>query len=192
MDFEPRIGLAYRIGSKTVVRAGYGRSYSIGFYGANFGAITNDWPNATRQQLVQNNIYQPVITLAQGPPVFVSGFEILAAAGNPGQYPTPNSTGFGEDRRNPDNYVDQWNFAIQHEFPKNFTLRRRMSAMLCDTFSIAPITTPRSPGREISMRAGRMLRMAILYPPTINRTRAVPAINRSSYKAKSAIPRSFS
>jgi hypothetical protein len=122
LDFEPRIGLAYRAGSKTVIRAGYGRSYSIGFYGANFGAVTNDWPNATRQQLVQSNTYAPIITLAQGPPVFVSGFQILAAAGNPGEYPTPNSTGFGEDRHNPDNYVDQWNFAIQHEFPGNFTL----------------------------------------------------------------------
>ena len=121
-DFEPRVGLAYRLGSKTVIRAGFGRSYSIGFYGANFGAVTNDWPNATRQQLLQNDLYQPVITLQQGPPVFVSGFDILKAAGNPGQYPTPNSTAFGEDKHNPDNYVDQWNFAIQHEFPGNFTL----------------------------------------------------------------------
>ena len=121
-DFEPRVGFAYRAGSNTVVRAGYGRSYSIGFFGANFGAVTNDWPNATRQQLLQNDPYQPVITLAQGPPQFVSGFEILAAAGNPGQYPTPNSTGFGEDKHNPDNSVDQWNFAIQHEFPGSFTL----------------------------------------------------------------------
>ncbi len=121
-DFEPRVGLAYQIGNKTVVRAGYGRSYSIGFFGANFGAVTNDWPNATRQQLLQNNIYQPILTLAQGPPVFVSGFQTLAAAGNPGQYPTPNSTGFGEDPNNPDNSVDQWNFAIQHEFPSSFTL----------------------------------------------------------------------
>jgi outer membrane receptor protein involved in Fe transport len=120
-DFEPRVGLAYRAGDKTVIRAGYGRSYSIGFYGANFGAVTNDWPNATRQQLLQNDVYQPVLTLSQGPPVFVSGFDILKAAGNPGQYPTPNSTAFGEDRNNPDNYVDQWNFAIQREFPGNFT-----------------------------------------------------------------------
>ena len=121
-NFGPRVGLAYQLANKTVIRAGYGRSYSIGFYGANFGAVTNDWPNATRQQLLQNDIYQPVLTLSQGPPVFVSGFDILKAAGNPGQYPTPNSTAFGEDKRNPDNSVDQWNFAIQHEFAGNFTL----------------------------------------------------------------------
>jgi Carboxypeptidase regulatory-like domain len=122
LDFGPRIGLAYKIASKTVIRAGYGRSYSIGFFGANFGAVTNDWPNATRQQLLQTDIYQPIITLAQGPPPFVSGFAILQAAGNPGQYPTPNSTAFGENKNNPDNSVDQWNFAIQHEFAGNFTL----------------------------------------------------------------------
>jgi hypothetical protein len=121
-DFGPRIGLAYKLANKTVIRAGYGRSYSIGFYGANFGAVTNDWPNATRQQLLQNDVYQPVLTIPQGPPVFVSGFDILKAAGNPGQYPTPNSTAFGEDKHNPDNSVDQWNFALQHEFANNFTV----------------------------------------------------------------------
>jgi outer membrane receptor protein involved in Fe transport len=88
-DWAPRVGLAYRLGDKTVVRAGYARSYAIGFYGANFGAITNDWPNATRQNLVQNSQYQPALNINTGPPPFVSGFDILAAAGNPGQFPTP-------------------------------------------------------------------------------------------------------
>ncbi len=121
-DWAPRVGFAYRLGDKTVIRAGYARSYAIGFYGANFGAITNDWPNATRQNLVQNSQYQPALNINTGPPTFVSGFDILAAAGNPGQYPTPNSTGFGTDANNPDNSVDLWNFTIQHQLPGEITV----------------------------------------------------------------------
>jgi Carboxypeptidase regulatory-like domain len=116
-DFGPRVGFAWMAFKNTVVRAGWGRSFTNGFYGANFGAITNDWPNATRQTLSQvSDLYQPTITLASGPPTFVSGFEILAAAGNPGQYPTPNSEGFGVFAHNPTNSADQWNASIQHQF----------------------------------------------------------------------------
>lgn len=121
-DFAPRLGVAYRISNNTVLRSGFARAYSIGFYGANFGAITNDWPNATRQDLRQSDTFAPVITLAEGPPTFVSGFDILAAAGNPGQYPTPNSAGFGTDTHNPDTSIDMWNLAIQHQFPADLTV----------------------------------------------------------------------
>jgi Carboxypeptidase regulatory-like domain len=116
-DFGPRVGIAYSAFKNTVVRLGWGRSFTNGFYGANFGAITNDWPNATRQDLSQiSDLYQPTLTLATGPPTFVSGFDILAAAGNPGQYPTPNSAGFGVFAHNPTNSVDQWNASVQHQF----------------------------------------------------------------------------
>ena len=45
----------------------------------------------------------------------------LAAAGNPGQYPTPNSAGFGANKHNPTNSVDQWNLSLQHQFTGDFT-----------------------------------------------------------------------
>ena len=122
-DWGPRIGIAYRIGDKTVVRAGYARSYSIGFYGANFGAVTNDWPTATRQALQQTDAYTPLFSIQQGPPPVVSGFATLAAAGNPGQYPTPrDSAAFATPSRNPDNSVDAWNLTVQHQFTDNLTV----------------------------------------------------------------------
>ncbi len=120
-NWGPRIGIAYQLGSRTVIRSGYARSYAIGFNGANFGAITNDWPNATRQTLLQSDAYLPILTIGQPPPPFVSGFDILAAAGNPGQFPTPNSQAFGTDAYNPDNSIDMWNFSIQHQLPGNLT-----------------------------------------------------------------------
>ena len=98
------------------------RTIAIGFNGANFGAITNDWPNATRQSLLQSDSYLPIFSIGQAPPPFVSGFDILAAAGNPGQYPTPNSQGFGTDHHNPDNSIDMWNFSVQHQLPGDMTV----------------------------------------------------------------------
>ncbi len=123
-NFAPRIGFAYKVLPGTVVRAGYAKSYPIGFYGANFGAITNDWPTSTRQTISQIlGNYTPAITFSTPPASFVSGFDILAAAGNPGEYPTPSySTAFGTDFHNPTNSVDQWNLTVEHDFGNNLTL----------------------------------------------------------------------
>ena len=129
-DFGPRVGFAYRASRNTVVRAGWGRSFTNGFDGANFGAITNDWPNATRQTISQiSDLYQPSLTLAGGPSTFISGFAILAAAGNPGQYPTPNSESFGVFRHNPTNSDDQWNAStgttVSVRYNRHYLLRRQ-------------------------------------------------------------------
>ena len=122
-DFGPRVGLAYRVTPKTVVRTGYARSFTVGFYGANFGATNNSWPVATHQNMHQTSPYFPVMTLGSQPPAFVSGFEILAAAGNPGRYPTPRDEGiWGTDPHNPTASVDQWNFTIERQLGSNSTL----------------------------------------------------------------------
>ena len=43
--FAPRLGIAYQVTPKTVVRAGYGRSYDIGVFGSNFGhTVTQNLP----------------------------------------------------------------------------------------------------------------------------------------------------
>lgn len=120
-DFGPRIGFAYQATPKTVVRSGFARTFSIGFFGANFGAINNQWPIATRQRILPDDPYSPALLVTQGPPSFIGGFDILEAAGNPGRYPAPNSTVFGTDSRNPTHSVDQWNFAIQHQLNENLS-----------------------------------------------------------------------
>jgi hypothetical protein len=48
--FAPRIGIAYQLTPKTVVRMGYGRSYDIGVFGSNFGhTVTQNLPVLLKQ-----------------------------------------------------------------------------------------------------------------------------------------------
>ncbi len=84
--FAPRLGIAYELNPKTVVRMGYGRSYDIGVFGSNFGhTVTQNLPVLIKQNFdassginvngnspaASGNLV-PVFTLANGPiaPVF--------------------------------------------------------------------------------------------------------------------------
>lgn len=51
-NFGPRFGLAYLLGPKTVIRAGYGRSFDVGYEGSLFGiAATQNPPIAAHFQI---------------------------------------------------------------------------------------------------------------------------------------------
>ena len=68
----PRVGIAYQLSPKTVVRLGYGRSYDMGVFGSNFGhAVTQNLP-VLASQLVQPAVTNKfgAFTLDQGPPIF--------------------------------------------------------------------------------------------------------------------------
>jgi hypothetical protein len=71
--FAPRLGIAYQINPKTVIRTGYGWSYSLGTFGSTFGHnVTQNPPvlanqNLTQQQTCGNN-FCDVFTLASGAP----------------------------------------------------------------------------------------------------------------------------
>jgi hypothetical protein len=55
--FAPRLGIAYQIEPKTVVRAGYGRSYDIGVFGSNFGhTVTQNLPVLLKQSINASNV----------------------------------------------------------------------------------------------------------------------------------------
>ncbi len=79
--FAPRLGIAYQLTPKTVVRMGYGRSYDIGVFGSNFGhTVTQNLPVLIKQNIDAGSLTAgaatgndiPAFTLAQGPvaPVF--------------------------------------------------------------------------------------------------------------------------
>ncbi|MGA8432699.1 MAG: TonB-dependent receptor [Candidatus Sulfotelmatobacter sp.] len=71
--FAPRVGFAYQVNQKTVVRMGYGRSYDMGVFGSNFGhSVTQNLP-VLASQLTQGptSNYDTAFKLDSGPPIFV-------------------------------------------------------------------------------------------------------------------------
>jgi hypothetical protein len=74
-EFAPRVSVAYQITPKTVLRAGYGWSYSLGTFGSTFGHnVTQNPPVLANQTLSQTancpTNFCDVFTLAQGPPAY--------------------------------------------------------------------------------------------------------------------------
>jgi Carboxypeptidase regulatory-like domain/TonB dependent receptor len=68
-DWAPRFGLAYQVNSKTVIRTGFGISYSLGVFGSSFGHnVTQNPPVLTQQTLNPASAFQGVFNLTDGPP----------------------------------------------------------------------------------------------------------------------------
>ena len=69
--FAPRVGIAYQLNPKTVIRMGYGRSFDMGVFGSNFGHTVTQTLPVLAAQLAQGASQEiPAFTLAQGPPIF--------------------------------------------------------------------------------------------------------------------------
>ncbi len=68
-NFAPRLGVAYQVGPKTVVRLGAGRTFDIGVFGTAFGhVVTQNLPVLAVQQEEAPAIWERAFDLAQGPP----------------------------------------------------------------------------------------------------------------------------
>jgi len=111
-DWQPRLGLAYRLFDKTAIRAGYGRYYD------NWNAIIQlaqnyegTWPDVG--QLLVNNLNHPGGTKATiGNPFNLASGSLV--------YPTPSpflSSGFEDWYVDPGTYKmpysDQWDFTVE-------------------------------------------------------------------------------
>ncbi len=84
--FAPRAGIAYQLGSKTVIRAGYGWSYDLGTFGSTFGHnVTQNPPVLSQQQLNPSTAFGNVFNLAQGP-----SSPPATPVGSNGTFPLPN------------------------------------------------------------------------------------------------------
>jgi hypothetical protein len=84
-NFAPRAGIAYQVSKKLVVRAGYGWAYNLGVFGSTFGHnVTQNPPVLSYQSLPQPYSFEPIFTLAQGPPA-PAGFTVSSN----GTFPLP-------------------------------------------------------------------------------------------------------
>jgi hypothetical protein len=116
--FAPRLGIAYQLTSKTVIRTGYGRGFNLGVFGSIFGHnVTQNLPVLGIQSVQPASNFESVFSLAQGPQA-LDPATILAAQrkGPNGRNILPNGvTAFVIT--NPIRFptVDAWNFTLQRQ-----------------------------------------------------------------------------
>jgi hypothetical protein len=105
-NFAPRLGLAYSVNSKTVIRAGYGIFYS--YPGIASGRLPSKTPPVAGNFAINNNTFTTdlrTVTLVS------SGFPLSRPAVFD---PTGRDFKFSP-RNDPDTYVQQWNLNIQRD-----------------------------------------------------------------------------
>ncbi|MGB8065206.1 MAG: TonB-dependent receptor [Candidatus Sulfotelmatobacter sp.] len=134
--FAPRLGVAYQLRPKTVLRMGYGRSYDMGVFGSNFGhTVTQTLPVLAAQLAQGPNTNVPAFTLSQGPPIF--NFPAIPSSGyfpiaGPNCYQQPYVVS-GQNsqlciqphirptfQRLPE--LDAWNATVQHQLTGTTTV----------------------------------------------------------------------
>ena len=116
-DWAPRIGLAYRLNNKTVIRAAFSRFFDewadITQLSQNFGG---NWPAVATDQNNGLNVNVPTVTAAD-PLQFGSGGSVI--------YPINDFSQVSQWMVDPNfktPVFDQWNAGIQRELPGNMTL----------------------------------------------------------------------
>jgi len=109
-DFAPRLGFAYRMGSKSVLRAGYGITidpFSIG------RAMRSNYPIVNTLTVEGSNSFQPYAPISQGIPPIT--FPDISSGSLP--LPTNIETAFlpaGTFRRG---YIQSWNLTYERHLP---------------------------------------------------------------------------
>jgi hypothetical protein len=115
-NWQPRVGLAYRLFSKTAIRAGYGRFFdnwsSVIQLAQNYEGT---WPNVG--QLLANNLNHTTVDTSVTDPFHLGSGGVIY----PG--PTPfNQVQWYMDPLARMPYSDQWNFGIDHQLTQNTVL----------------------------------------------------------------------
>ena len=121
LGFAPRLGIAYQLQERTVVRAGYGRSFTPAGLGAVFGQAPDyDPPITLPQQNSQSNPYLPVFNLLAGPPAAPT-----PPVGTNGRYPLPDGLNVYYFFNPPSAYriplADSWNLTVQRQVSSTLT-----------------------------------------------------------------------
>jgi len=135
--FAPRLGAAYQLYDKTVIRAGFGISYDMGVFGSNFGhSVAQSLPVLLAQQVNANgafNGFAPAFNL--GPGGYLGTLPSVATGAPAGVFPVVPPSGL-LPLLGPTNTaqpyirpltqtlpaIGVWNLAIQQQFGKNSTL----------------------------------------------------------------------
>jgi hypothetical protein len=118
--FDPRIGFTYQYGAKTVIRAGYGRSFDTGVFGSIFGhVVTQNLPVLANQSINAPNSTGEAFTLTQGP--VAATFPTVPSNG---LLPAQGYAVSPKARPNPLHFptIDAWNLAVQRALTPTLNL----------------------------------------------------------------------
>lgn len=114
--FAPRIGVAYSVNDKTVVRAGYGLFYTQAFYPGWGGGMSLDGFNPNPSFNSTLGGIQPAFYLDQGFPAYSHDSDVSAGAKN-GQGLT-----YRPKDGNRLSYSQQWNLTIEHRLSSDLLI----------------------------------------------------------------------
>lgn len=106
LNFAPRVGIAYQVTPKTVVRLGFGMYYNSTFM-QELNDLRKFWPYLPQQWFSPNTGAVPDMTIADPGPSFTS---------------TQAIGGWPQDPNNRTPYSQQWNVFIQRELMNDVTL----------------------------------------------------------------------
>jgi hypothetical protein len=146
--WNPRLGVAYQYNEKTVIRAGYGRSFDLGVFGSTFGhVVTQNIPVLANQSLVGTggntsyafNLSDPTNTAVPGigtpknatsplanftPPATNGSGQISITAGIPGTTTTIGQSVSVKARPFTERLptLDAWNIAVQRSLNSTMTV----------------------------------------------------------------------
>ena len=118
--FEPRAGISYQLDPKTVIRAGYGRSFDIGVFGSVFGhVVTQNLPVLANQSLSSTTTLGSAFTLAVGPNPYVP-----TPVPSSGLLPNQGYSVNTKARPNPMRFptLDAWNLSLQRQISPTMTV----------------------------------------------------------------------
>jgi len=118
--FDPRIGAMYQVDDKTVIRAGYGRSFDTGVFGSIFGhVVTQNLPVLANQSINAPTTTGAAFVMDQGPP----GFTFPTIPSN-GLLPAQGYAVSPKARPNPLHFptIDAWNFSVQRALSSTMSL----------------------------------------------------------------------
>ncbi len=114
--WNPRLGVAYQLDEKTVIRAGYGRSFDLGVFGSIFGhVVTQNLPVLANQQITANQnsatSYVQPFNLTTGPAP-----NVFPTVPSNGLLPNPGYAVATKARPDPLRLptLDAWNLSVQH------------------------------------------------------------------------------
>lgn len=168
--FSPRIGLAYSINNKTVIRTGYGifwsptNATSIGRLSRYFNhgfSFTQEFPQLTLGR-------EPALILDNGVPAFTGQLPITRP-----DLLNNNVIDFMNPGANKPGYTNSWTFNIQRELPMNF---------LADIGYVGQFSVGLPAGLEnINQVPAEFLRFGSLLTQNINSAAAVAAGFRPPY-----------